>query len=314
MKSRRRPVHVVACTLAVLIASASRAGGAPDGAGAATGGGAAVERGARAPLTNEEVVRLVMTGTPEQAILDRIARQPADFDLSPDVVQEMKNAGVGERVLEAMRRRQAEMPRREPAPTPTPVPANAGTIEIAFVPDPQAKTEAERSVIALRELPPRVRRRGGMEVGEVIDLALAVLCTTADHVPDHWDTRTPLGSDAPRHELLFFQPGSAEATLKGFKVLYLKHEAAYRVSVPEGRHDIVVAVAGQQRGSRAWRLLAADAAQVSIRPDRTTRLTVAAHSGIRGSAMIGYGLDVEWKVAAAGGPDEAPPARAGNGP
>ncbi|HKN46834.1 MAG TPA: hypothetical protein VJ144_02580 [Candidatus Polarisedimenticolia bacterium] len=265
-------------------------------------------------LTNEDIVRMVIAKTREEDILKSIAARPVDFDLAPDMIGELRIAGVSDSILEAMRRRQAEMPRPEIAPTPTPHPASSGTLEIDFVDEPAAGDPAERSAIALRSLPTRVTRRGGMEVGEVTELALAVLCLTADHVPDHWDTRTPL-TGAPRHELLLFRPASAEETLRRFKILYLKHDTSYRVDLPEGPHNIVVAAAGKSAGSGAWRLIASDGARVTIARESTTRLAVKAHGALRGNAMVGYAVENEWKISsieeprAAGAGAAATPAR-----
>lgn len=259
----------------------------------------AADAARREPLDNGAIVRLVMAGTPEATILARLAESPVDFDLSPGMVQELRNAGISERILDAMRRRQAEMSR--PAPSATPVPISMGHLALDIVPDPEAKNPAERSVLAVREMPPRARRPGGMEVGEVSDLAVAILCTTPDHVPDHWEARTRL-ADAPRHELLFFQSGSAETRLKGFKVLYLAVAPELQIDLPEGFHDVMVAAAGQQVGSRAWRLLATTKARVQVENGTTTRLVLRTGSHLRGSSMRGYGLTLDWRLDSPGNP------------
>ncbi len=248
-------------------------------------------------LVNEDIVRQVMIGTPEAAILALIAERPADFDLSPDVEAELRRAGVGERILEAMRRRQAAMPRSGPPPAAAPGPGAVGMLEIVFAPEPEAGKPSEASIIAIRRLPAKLQRRGGLEVAETTDMALAVLCVTGDHVPDHWPSRTPI-TQGPRHELLLFRPGSAPDKTKGFEILYLTHEDAYRIDLPEGSHDLVVGVAGRQAGSGDWRLLESDEARVAILPGRTTRLTVRARSRVRGSYMAGFAVDSEWKIGA----------------
>jgi hypothetical protein len=249
------------------------------------------------PLVNEDIVRQVMIGAPEASILALIAGRPVDFDLSPEVVVELRQAGVGERILEAMRRRQAAMPRSEPPPVAAPAPEAVGTLEIDFAPDAEADKPSEASIIAIRRLPAKLQRRGGLEVAETTDMALAVLCVTGDHVPDHWASRTPI-TQGPRHQLLLFRPGSATDTMKGFEVIYLTHEDTYRVDLPAGGHDIVVAAAGRQAGSGDWRIVESDEARVAVLPGRTTRLTVRAHSRLRGSYMAGFAVDGEWKVSA----------------
>ena len=259
----------------------------------------------KGPLTNEDVVRMVMTGTSEKNILDAIESRPADFDVSTDMVEELRRAGVNETIIVAMRRRQAAMPQPEPSPTPPPETGRSGTLRVEFDTGDDKASPAERSAIALKSLPKGMSRRGGMEVGLMTDMALVVLCTSADHVPDHWDTRSPI-QGAPRHELLLFRPGGATEKLKGHEVLYLDHEASYEVPVPEGDHNIVVGAAGKQAGSGTWRLLESDGARVAIVPGRTTRVALEAKSGIKGSALTGFNVDSRWKIVGVEVLDEAP--------
>jgi len=248
------------------------------------------------PLTNEDVVRLVMTGTAEKDILSVIESRTVDFDLSTDMIEELRQAGVHARIIEAMRRRQAAMPKAAaPSPTATPAPGRTGTLRLEFTDEAADKTPSAHSAIALKSLPKGMRRRGGVEVGLMTDMALAVLCITSDHVPDHWDTRSPL-EGAPRHELLLFRPQSATDKVKGHEVLYLDHQPSYEIPVPEGPHNIVVAAAGKQAGPGTWRLLESDGARVNILPGRTTRLKLLARSQVKGSSMVGFTVDSEWKI------------------
>jgi hypothetical protein len=257
-----------------------------------------------APLTNEDVVRMTMTGVPEKDVLTTIESRGVDFDLSTEMVHELKVAGVSDRVLEAMRRRQAAMPRSEPPPVPRPAPEQTGSLRIEFTADPEDQKPSERSAIALKKLPKGLERRGGEEVGEMSDMALAVLCTTADHVPDHWDTRSPL-QGAPRHELLQMVPGSATEKVKGHEILYLDRKEAYDLDLAAGNHNIVVAAAGKQAGSGTWRLLESDGARVTVLPGRQTRIVLRAHSRIKGSFMLGFGVDSEWKIVSVDVPEPA---------
>ena len=59
-------------------------------------------RGAREPLTNASVVKLVRAGFKEKSVIAIIGARPAGFDLSPDKLVELKKAGVPERVILAM--------------------------------------------------------------------------------------------------------------------------------------------------------------------------------------------------------------------
>jgi len=150
------------------------------------------------------------------------------------------------------------------------------------------------------------------------DMAFAVLCTTADHVPDHWDARTPL-QGAPRHELLQFLPGSATAKVKGHEILYLDHRPVYDLPLPAGGHHIVIAAAGRQAGSGTWRLLESDGARISVLPGRATRMVLKAHSRIKGTFMTGFSVESEWRILSVeireGGPErESPPDSAAAAP
>jgi hypothetical protein len=59
-------------------------------------------RGAEEPLTNASVVKLVRAGFKEKSVVAIIGARPANFDLSPDRLVELKKAGVPERVILAM--------------------------------------------------------------------------------------------------------------------------------------------------------------------------------------------------------------------
>jgi len=256
------------------------------------------------PLTNEDIVRLVMTHTSERAIRERIERSPVDFDLEPEIVVELRRAGVPDRIIDLMRRRQAAMPRRAPEPTPTPPAAELGTLEVSFEAPADGREKGERPALAVRSLPATMTRTPGMEVGLVSDLAVAILCTTTDHVPDHWDTRSVL-EGAPRHEMLLFHPGSHEEKMKGLEILSLEPEPSYSVRLPAGRHAIKVILAGLGTGSSSWRLLAADGASVRILAGETTHLVVRAAARLAGSQMTGFRIDAEWKLEPAPEPGEA---------
>lgn len=249
--------------------------------------------GAPAPFTNEDVVRLVMTGTAEKVILQAIDERPADFDLDPEVVEELRRAGVPERVLEAMRRRQAAMPRPGPGEPSSSAVEARGFLQVVL----GAETDDD-AAIAIIGLPRGMTRPPGVEVGRVIDLAVVILCTTSHHVPDHWDVRSPI-EEGPRHRMIQLSAGSAPGKIKRFEVITLDLEEIAAAPIAEGRHAVVVALAGQQAGTRGWRLLASERLPVDIVAGQTTRLVVEARSRIRGSRMTGFELEQEWKVSPA---------------
>ena len=263
---------------------------------------------APAPLTNEDIVRLVTYGTPEKTILREIESRSVDFDLSPGVVEELARVGVRPSIIEAMRRRQAAMPRpRETGPSPpdtqgreaggaaAAAPEPTGRLTLAFETTVPGEDRPADPILAITSLPKGAPRPEGAEIGTVTDLALAILCTSGDHVPDHWDSHTPL-PEAPRHEVLLFRPGGSPGRVKGFDVILLSREPAGPVSLKAGGHALLVGLAGKQAGSGAWRLLAADAIRIDVPQDGAVRLVLEAHTKITGSRMLGFHLDQAWKV------------------
>ena len=70
----------------------------------AEGGAAAAPKLERTPtLTNDSVVELVEAGFSEGTIVRRIEQSPADFDLAPEKLVELRKRRVSEPVIEAMR-------------------------------------------------------------------------------------------------------------------------------------------------------------------------------------------------------------------
>jgi hypothetical protein len=58
------------------------------------------------PLTNASIVKLVRAGFKERTIVSIIAARPANYDLSPDRMIELKHRGVSEKIIVAMLARQ----------------------------------------------------------------------------------------------------------------------------------------------------------------------------------------------------------------
>jgi hypothetical protein len=294
---------LLACWLAAL-APASSAGPAGEAV-------APAQRAAPAPLTNEDIVRLVVHGTAESVIVREIAARQPDFDLDPGVVAELERVGVSRTIIEAMRRRQIEAGDR-PAPaapgpsTSAPPPAadaaDQGTVVVAFAPAPEGGAPAE--VFAIASRPKGAPRPDDGEIGMVTDLALVLACTTATHAPDHWDTRTPL-EGAPRHELLLFRPGSHHGRQHGFDLLVLDRDEPAPMRLAAGRHALFAGLAGRH-GSGAWRLIASDGEAVDVAAGSIVRLRLDARSALRGSRMTGYRLEQVFTLA----PGPAPAAGA----
>ena len=260
-------------------------------------------------LTNEDIVRLSAYGTSEEVILRTIGERKADYDLDPGVVSEMERVGVKPRVIEAMRRRQLEAPLHPGAPPPAPQPLAAtpvpGRVDLAFDETPTKKDPPQ--IFALTSLPKGAPLPEDAEIGTVSELALAILCTSGDHVPDHWDRRTPI-EGAPRHELLLFRAGSTRRREHGFDVLALDRQAVAGMPLPPGSHALLVVLAGKSSGSGTWRPIAADPIRVEAEPGKEIDLVLDARTELSGSRMVGFGLKQVWKVRLATAAAMEPPA------
>ncbi len=257
-----------------------------------------------APLTNEDVVRLVVHGTAEKTVLREIAARPPKFDLDPGIVVELQRVGVSDAIIGAMRARQIEAGggagdadagaatgstpgAAAGASAPPAAPARTGQVVIRF--RPPDKANEDPGPFAIASLPKQVTRPADAEVGTVSDLALVVFCASSIHVPDHWESKTPL-KGAPRHELLFFRPGSQPRKEHGFELLALNRDPIPPLTLEAGRHALVVGLAGQH-GSGDWQLIASDPESIEVPVGGTVRLLLDARTTIHGNKMAGFGVD-----------------------
>jgi hypothetical protein len=241
-----------------------------------------------APLTNEDVVRMVNQGRPEAEILRIIAASPAQFDLDREMAEELRRAGVSEKILTAMRQRQAETGVRQGVEAPLPpIPVPRGTLDMTFAPLEGSDKRQEATFEMVREIPLWAIQRLGMEEkAKVEELALFIACTTPEHVPDHWQDRTPV-KDFTRHELFLFHPGSRPGKTKKFDVLSLDLPAPLAVEAPAGIHRLAVGVAAKIGAD--WRVVASDARQgVEVLEGKTTGVRVKLKGLLTGSGMKGF--------------------------
>jgi hypothetical protein len=194
---------------------------------------------ADAALTNEDIVRMVASGSPESAVLDAIRTHAEAFDLTTDMVEELKLAGVSPAIIAAMRQKHAESAPPPPSverpargKVPLLVTLNGGTtIKVPAWADEDAKEKLR--------LPKENDQR------EVKDLAVFLGCVTSEHVPDLWRSKTPLGRDmsfVARHELLAFAPGDTPAGKPPRLTIPARLEAEVDDSEP---HDLVLGVAAR---------------------------------------------------------------------
>jgi hypothetical protein len=246
-------------------------------------------------LTNEDIVRLVVHGTAEPVILREIAARMPRFDLDAGVVLELQRVGVSDTIIAAMRARQTAAGGPGGAPVPAPTgggvapsrPVRTGQVFIRF--QLPAKAGEDPGPFAIASLPKQVTRPVDGEVGFVSDLSIAVFCTSSIHVPDHWDSKTPL-KGAPRHELLLFRPGSRPVRDHGFDLVALDRAPLDPITLEAGRHALVVGLAGKH-GSGDWQLIASDPESIEVPADGAVRLLLDASTKIRGNKMVGFQVE-----------------------
>jgi hypothetical protein len=63
-----------------------------------------------APLTNDDIVKMVKAGLPGGTVIATIRSSPSGFDTSPAALQELKSAGVPDSVIEEMVKRTKPQP------------------------------------------------------------------------------------------------------------------------------------------------------------------------------------------------------------
>ena len=257
-----------------------------------------------ATLDNEAIVRRVMEGVPEAAVLEAIASAPrVAFDLDPEVVRELRAVGIPEKVLDAMRKRQAQ--ERGPSSPPR-APTPQGRAEIRFARAEPGKKSGERVTFQVIRKTPRwaAEQLGMLQRPEVEDLAFFLVCTRPDHVPDHWQDSTEL-KDFARHERLLFRRGSHPAKSHGFEVMALDLPGSLDLELPVGDHRLVAGVA--VKVGPDWRAVAsAERNPVEIRTDRSASLVVRLTGKVVGSHMTGFKEEQAILFEDAPAPETAP--------
>ena len=257
-----------------------------------------------AVLTEEDVVRMFVQGVGEDELIRKIETSPGEYDLSDEMVEELKIAGIPDTVLQAMIRRQAEM--QPVAEQPLAVDAS-GAPRLVLRLNPEWKGPEGQVLPLLRTLDsvdPELAQSLGLRSNElpITDLAIALFCRTADHVPDHWRSRTPLGRDftrAPRHRMLVFVSGAesnpaskfrntlnklvmapgARDALADLNVLSLEVPDQLSVELEPGvSHDLTLGIA-LQIGDRHYLALAAERDGVVLDEGGETTLAAILRGG-----------------------------------
>ncbi len=213
-----------------------------------------------APLTNEDIVRMTSAGTPPESIIEAIqgARVVA-FDLEPEIVIELRRAGVAEAVIEAMKKARPD----EPAPPEPAASGITGRLEMIFEPAETASDDDRTAVLLAKD-----------RSGKSTSAAFYVYCVDPTHVPDLWQNLTPLASGFPRHRLLWFHEATVPSKKRHgreFHALELPHSVT--LDVPAGIHPLEFGVAARS-GLGPWISLAETAATLKVTPAAGSRVVL----------------------------------------
>jgi hypothetical protein len=195
------------------------------------------------PLTNEDIVRMVTSGTPERDILEAIKARKEAFDVADDMVSELKLAGVSASIVAAMVQKIAES-------TPPAVAAEQSTkgrtrLVVILNPGGTGPRTLKLPARADEDVKERLHLPKENEQREVKDLAVFLACSSPEHVPDLWRSKTPLGRDmisVPRHEMLAFVAGDTPAGKTPRLTLPGRIEADVNDTEP---HDLILGVAAR---------------------------------------------------------------------
>lgn len=164
------------------------------------------------PLHNEDVVRMLVAGKSAKEIVRIIETDPVDFDLSPEMLAELQSASVPRSVLDAMQSRMTEIERSKVTKEKVEDVTTGPKLRVHFqgstklhVPDWGTAALGEKLKLDLRGTDREIR-----------DVAYFVACTTEEHLPEQWRSKSPLGRDyvVPKHQMLLFQPGAAHLSAR----------------------------------------------------------------------------------------------------
>jgi hypothetical protein len=197
-----------------------------------------------APLTTEEVVRLFAAGESTPQLIAKIEQSEPEFNLSPSMLQELRAARIPESVIRAMQLRQ-----QRAAPL-----IEEGVGEGADAP-PDATLTLQRGRLTLNR---RVTEEIAIgfdlpntdEDRTFSDLAIYVICTSPEHVPERWRNHTPLGRDfhsMPRHRLIGFHSSGNDAQTR--KLRFDLPETVDLALADEAPHDLTIGIAAYVGGA-----------------------------------------------------------------
>jgi len=244
--------------------------------------------GADEAMTLEDVVRLFVQGSSTEDLIARIETSQVDFDLTEEMLDELRLAGLAEEVIEVMGQRQRQL-----HPTATPeielaqeevAPPAGLTVRLTLQGGKSLrKGDLDRGLRVADLVPPDTLKQLGVRDPEarITNVAFYVACHSSTHVPDHWRGHTPLGRDfhsVTRHKMLAFHseampdnggeaapetspPSEDGATPKADQRTVLKLEIPEKIAVeldPTEEHDLSAGVAVQIDG-RYYRVVSDEA-------------------------------------------------------
>jgi hypothetical protein len=165
---------------------------------------------AGAAITDEDVVRMFVSGSPVEEIISVIKGSEVDFDLSDEMVYELRAAGLPQELIGAMIARQEEMQEDEEPPHPI--------LEEPSGPLLRIEIDAGKPLRILDVIDGATRERLRLRRADsrFTDVAIFLACLTQDHVPDNWRGKSPMGRDfisMPRHRMLHFHSGAASTEI-----------------------------------------------------------------------------------------------------
>lgn len=234
-------------------------------------------RNGPAPMTNEDVVVLFVRGVSEEEIVRRIGERAPAFDLSDEMVRELRVAGLPDDVLRAMRARTSAFAPEPSAATDGdgPAPEVGPSLRVALEGAVDGVFELSMPAAVPDGLARSMELPADPEARRIHAVALFALCLEATHVPDRWRDRSPLGRDflfAPRHRLLGFEAGAPvrpegvpESPDPGVRIA---HRVPAALDVPLAGEDHVVLVGLALSIGDRWRVYrTADLGPVTLPPE-----------------------------------------------
>lgn len=269
----------------------------------AGGSGLASETADR--LENEDVVKMLVAGTPVSEVLEAIRTRPVEFDVSREMLVELRGAGVPTEVVDAMVERQTEIDRAARGESEEiEEKAAAPSLTVAFR-KPSGQSDATTPLLFFP-------RRVGEELAQILglgdteeertvtDVAVLLACRTGRHVPDYWRSKSPLGRDfvsTPRHRVLAFHTGATEVEpdklpealrrrrdeAAPFLALELPAQLEADVDLIE-EHDLVLGVAIQVRDR--FMLVVFDERQTEAVEGESIRLEALVREEVRGEQIV----------------------------